>query len=299
MVGQMSETTNTENSTPWLVISVILVVIIAGVGYWLLSQEEQPETATVIEQPVVESEVQVVQPEPVEKVSPEALPEMPDIMDVPETELEPVEEQSPLPRLDESDEYLKSALPDLTWRKELLKLVITDDLIRRLVVFTDNFAQGTLAYEHTPFIEPNVSFSAKEQLNENGISTGKWQWDDGTARRFTLYIDLLRSIDSESFAELYLEMKPLINQAYSELGYPDQDFTDVLQEAIVRVLDMELPEQEMTLVRPSVMYEFENETLESLPESDKLLLRIGRENLLVLKSVLLEFSDKIAKAEAQ
>ncbi len=105
--------------------------------------------------------------------------------------------------------------------------------------------------------------------------------------------------DSESLVELYIEVKPLISEAYAELGYPDQNFTDVLQDSIVRVLDMELPRQDMTLVRPSVMYKFDNSELEALPETDKLLLRIGRENLLVLKSVLLEFSDKLAKAEAE
>ncbi|QOL27149.1 DUF3014 domain-containing protein [Thalassotalea sp. LPB0316] len=294
----MSETTNTENSTPWVVIFVILVAIFAGVGYWFLSQDkEQHEPVETPEEITVTPQPEVMPEPPVEKVSPTTLPEMPDIMDVPEPELEPVESQSPLPRLDESDDYLKASLPDLTWRKELLKLVITDDLIRRVVVFTDNFAQGVLAYEHAPFVQPNVKFSAKEQLDQNGVSTGQWQWDESAARRFALYVDLLRSIDSESLVELYIEVKPLVNEAYAELGYADQDFTEVLQDAIIKVLDMELPEQDMTLVRPSVMYQFENEALESLPESDKLLLRIGRENLLVLKSVLLEFSDKLAKAE--
>ncbi len=294
----MSETANSENTTPWLVIVIIVAVIFGGIAFWFTSEDNNQQP--VVEAPVVEVvEEKAPEEKGVEKVSPESIPEMPDIMDIPETETEPVEEQSPLPKLDESDNFLKAALPELTWRKELLKLVITDDLIRRVVVFTDNFAQGTLAYEYTPFVQPAVKFSAVEQVNEKGISIGQWQWDESTARRFALYIDLLRSIDSESLVELYIEVKPLISEAYAELGYPDQNFTDVLQDSIVRVLDMELPRQDMTLVRPSVMYKFDNSELEALPETDKLLLRIGRENLLVLKSVLLEFSDKLAKAEAE
>lgn len=295
----MSETPKSSPANVGIVVAVIIVVIV-GLAFFWLNDSTEVEQPVVVEAPVevVNTPPVIEEPAPVvEKVSPEALPDVPDIMDVPEPEVLEVEE-SPLPSLAQSDGYLKSQLPELTWRKELLKLVITDDLIRRVVVFTDNFAQGTVAYEHTPFVQPNIKFSAQELTDSNGIGNGQWQWDESTARRFALYIDLLRSIDSEALVAVYTDIKPLINEAYAELGYEDQDFTDVLQEAIVRVLDMELPEQDMTLVRPSVMYEFKDESLESLPESDKLLLRIGRENLLVLKSVLLELSDELSKAQA-
>jgi hypothetical protein len=86
----------------------------------------------------------------------------------------------------------------------------------------------------------------------------------------------------------------LIDEAYAELGYED-DFTLTLQDAITRVLDMELPQSDMSLIRPSVMYKYRNVELESLDASDKLLLRLGKENLLIIKSVLLEINEKIAR----
>jgi hypothetical protein len=57
-----------------------------------------------------------------------------------------------LPALDDSDSWLKLKLPDLTWRTELLKLVIDEDMIRLFVVFTDNFSQGSIAYDHSPLL---------------------------------------------------------------------------------------------------------------------------------------------------
>ncbi len=96
-----------------------------------------------------------------------------------------------------------------------------------------------------------------------------------------------------------MELKPLIDEAYAELGYPDDDFSDTLQDAITRVLDMELPDSSLELVRPSVMYQYKDTQVEALPDSDKLLLRIGKENLLVIKSVLLEFSEKLARERGE
>ncbi|MBU2894934.1 DUF3014 domain-containing protein [Colwellia sp. D2M02] len=211
------------------------------------------------------------------------------------TVLEPVEViENPLPILDESDVWIKTKLPELTWRTELLQLVIDDDMIRRFVVFTDNFAQGAIAYEHSPFVLPAEKFDAEQTSSEQSADKPTWQWNEATSKRFDTYIDLLRSMDSTTLVDSYFEAKPLIDKAYSELGYED-DFTLTLQDAITRVLDMELPKADMTLTRPSVMYKYQSSELENLPDSDKLLLRLGKENLLVIKSVLLEINEKLAK----
>ena len=102
--------------------------------------------------------------------------------------------------------------------------------------------------------------------------------------------------DSEMLVQWYGELKPLIDQAYAELGYPEEDFTDKLQNAITKVLDMEIPKEQLELSRPSVMYKYKDESLESLDDAEKLLLRLGKENLLVIKSVMLEINEKLARS---
>jgi len=199
-----------------------------------------------------------------------------------------------LPTLDESDDWIQKRLPELTWRNELLLLLITDDVIRRFVVFTDNFAQGLLAYEHSLFIQPKVKFSVDEQLPAIDGEQNVWQWDSETSKRFDLYVDLLRSVDSTKLVNLYIDIKPLIDEVYLELGY-EEDFTYTLQDAITRVLDMDLPKSVMNVTRTSVMYKFQDTQLEALDDSDKLMLRIGKENLLIIKSVLLEINEKLTK----
>ncbi len=289
----MKDTKQSANSS----IIIIIVLLVAAVLWFFVNKDKQdklPEAPIVVEQPevnetVIEPEITPLIAEPIED-STEVISE--------EKVIEPETIENPLPNLDESDHWLQEKLQAMTWRKELLKLIIDEDMIRRFVVFTDNFAQGQLAYEHSPLVRPQTNFTALEidKLTPKGDQI--WLWDETVTRRFSLYVDLLRSFDSESLVNWYDELKPLIDQAYAELGYPDDNFTQVLQRAITRVLDMEIPKQPIELIRPSVMYRYKDAELENLTDADKLLLRIGKENLLVLKSVLLEISEKLARQDS-
>jgi hypothetical protein len=284
----MEDLTQAEKQTSWGIIAVIIAIVIATSAWLYFSSGSDKEPDEFVTEAVV-----LVEPELVIEKEPDVIVE-PEII-APVTEAEPIIESVPepiLPNLDESDAWVQERLPTFTWRKELLKLVINQDMIRRFVVFTDNFAQGNLAYEHSPLIKPLTTFSATEI---KGDSEARWEWDESAARRFTLYVDLLRSFDSETLVQWYFEMKPLIDQAYAELGYPDDNFTDVLHDAITRVLDMEIPKDSLDLIRPSVMFRYKDAKVEALDDSDKLLLRLGKENLLVIKSVLLEINERLAR----
>lgn len=276
-----------QKQTPWAIITIIIVAILAVVIYYYVDiggnndNSMEPPTDLVAPLQQVEPELEIV----TEAIEPEIVLEEPEVI--------AVEPEIILPTLDESDSWFSTKLPTITWRKELLKLMVTDDMIRRFVVFTDNFSQGSLAYAHSPLVEPNAKFTALEAENNNGKN---WQWDENSAQRFSQYVDLLRSMDSEMLIQWYVELKPLIDQAYAELGYPDDDFTDVLHNAITKVLDMEIPKVQPELERPSVMYKYKDQSLESLDDAEKLLLRLGKENLLVIKSIMLEINEKLARA---
>ncbi|MGB2740595.1 MAG: DUF3014 domain-containing protein [Cognaticolwellia sp.] len=274
-----------QKQTPWAIIAVIIAAIIAFVIYYYVIANDEDKAIPAIVTAVAEPEPAL--PTTTTLVEPEII--------TPQIEEEVVEPEPEilLPSLDESDQWFTTKLPNLTWRKELLKLMVTEDMIRRFVVFTDNFSQGTLVYAYAPLITPKAKFSAIETQSDTGA---KWQWDESNTRRFSLYVDLLRSMDSDMLIEWYVELKPLIDQAYQELGYPDDDFTEVLHNAITKVLDMEIPKIQPELERPSVMYKYKDESLESLDDTEKLLLRLGKENLLVIKSVMLEINEKLARA---
>ena len=289
-----------KNSGPLIIFIVTLVLV--AVALWQFSAGETEKRAMdsselLKQEPVAEASQPMQSVEEIKHAIElsEALAPISDVVEpiAEEIVIEQVIAVS-LPPLDESDAWVQGKLPELTWRNELLSLLITEDIIRRFVVFTDNFAQGLLAYDHSPFIQPKVKFSIDEQLPNVDGQQNVWQWDSETSKRFDLYVDLLRSVDSTTLVKWYVDLKPLIDEAYSELGYED-DFTYTLQDAITRVLDMELPKSAMNVTRTSVMYKYDDPQLEALDDSDKLLLRIGKENLLIIKSVLLDINEKLVK----
>ena len=287
-----TSTTNPPKQASWLLISLILCFII-GFFLWLLLKNDD-EALSQINQPIVPIK-QVVTIEP-KKIIEVAKPIVDEVV-APEPIVEEVAVENLLPALDESDSWLQEKLSLMSWRKELLKLVVHDDMVRRLVVFTDNFTQGIVAYQYSPFVLPKLPFTAVKTDIVDVNELKEWQWDKESERRFSLYVDLLRSIDSDTLVQWYFDVKPLIDQAYAELGYPDDDFTDTLQSAITRVLGMELPKEPLKIIQPSVMYKYQNPEVEALDDADKLLLRLGQENVLVIKSVLLEFSDKLSRGK--
>lgn len=289
---QIEQDKGEKNSGPLIIFIVTFLLVV--VALWQFSGGKT-EKRPIDSSEFLKQEPVVPTPQPLEEPVKEEEP-----VQRPATEL--VEEEKPavqeivitLPELNESDDWLKNKLPDLTWRNELIPLLVTEDIIRRFVVFTDNFSQGLLAYEHSLFVQPKDKFSVDEQsVNVEG-EQNVWQWDSKTSKRFDLYVDLLRSVDSTTLVNWYIDMKPLVDEAYRELGY-EEDFTYALQDAITRVLDMELPKSAMEVTRTSVMYKFQDPQLEALDDSDKLLLRIGKENLLIIKSVLLEINEKLAQ----
>ena len=289
-----------KNSGPLIIFIVTLVLV--AVALWQFSAGEIEKRAMdsselLKQEPVAEASQPMQSVEEI-KHAIELSEALAPISDMVETIAEKIViEQAiavSLPPLDESDAWVQGKLPELTWRNELLSLLITEDIIRRFVVFTDNFAQGLLAYDHSPFIQPKVKFSIDEQSPNVDNQQNVWQWDSKTSKRFDLYVDLLRSVDSTTLVKWYVDLKPLIDEAYSELGY-EEDFTYTLQDAITRVLNMELPKSAMNVTRTSVMYKYDDPQLEALDDSDKLLLRIGKENLLIIKSVLLDVNEKLAK----
>ena len=82
----------------------------------------------------------------------------------------------------------------------------------------------------------------------------------------------------------------MLQEAYDELGYPNKKFDDVVFQAIGRLLETPVINEPIRLVRPVVMYEFENKKLESLSAAQKQLIRMGPGNTRRLQVKLSEIA---------
>ncbi|MGB0938420.1 MAG: DUF3014 domain-containing protein [Colwellia sp.] len=286
-----AEEQDQKSSWPIIIGIILLTLLIA----WLLgfkNNDEQSTKDAAVKPEVVELE-DTEQAKPVEARSLEKNDIESEVI-----EAEPVTPKNPvieLPSLNDSDETVKSRLATLTWRTELLRLVIDDDMIRRVVVFTDNFNQGFISYRHSPLAQPEQKFSTlDEDATTNAEGVQSWVISDSQTERFNVYIDLLRSFNQAQLVQAYKDFEPLFEEAYQELGY-EGEFKDVLLEAIETILDTQLPHEPIAVIRPSVMYKYQNKEIESLTDADKLLLRLGKENLLAVKSVLLELNEALSQ----
>ncbi|MDQ9091402.1 DUF3014 domain-containing protein [Pseudoalteromonas haloplanktis] len=263
----------------------VLIIIACVAGYILLSPEEKPQP--IVEQTIDEPVMPEYQaPEPQEVAEPETLPE-PEVVQRPEQrQVEPEPEVAPLPTLNESDTVVVASIDDYL-SDQAMSLLITDDVIRRGVVFIDNLAKGKVAAKHAPVERPEESFS----VIEGDILTV----DPNSYERYTPYVKIFTSMSAAQIVRLYDEYKPLINDAYAEIGYQGDAFNQTLEEAIELLLDTPEPKGDMPLLRDSVTYQYAYSEWERLPAAQKQLLRMGPENMKKVKAVLRNVKAELEK----
>ncbi|MFK3860535.1 DUF3014 domain-containing protein [Pseudoalteromonas rhizosphaerae] len=258
---------------------IILIIIIIAAAFVLLNSSDESQTATEVEQPVAERPMMELKPENDPVVNaPSVNPEKPADLAVPTPRpVEPEPQVEPLPTLDESDPVVVAKLDEYL-SDAAMSLVINDDVIRRGVVFIDNLAKGKIAQKHTPVIKLEEGFS----VVEGDILT----IDPNSYERYTPYVKIFTSMSAAQIVRLYDEYKPLINDAYTEIGYQGDAFNQTLEEAIDLLLDTPEPKGDMPLLRDSVTYQYAYSEWERLPAAQKQLLRMGPENMKKIKAVL-------------
>jgi hypothetical protein len=264
---------------------IILIVVACAAAFILLKPNDEQVTRTKVEPSVKEQLILELKPENAQDVEQGTLSvksDKPAELEVPaqsvaepETETKPI--VKPLPALNESDTVVVTKI-DEYFSDPVMSLMVTDDVIRRGVVFIDNIAQGKVAKKHAPVIKPEESFS----VTEGDILT----IDPNSYERYTPYVKVFTSMSAAQAVRLYEEYKPLINSAYTEIGYGDDEFNQTLTDAIDLLLDTPEPQGDLPLLRNSVTYQYAFSEWEQLPAAQKQLLRMGPENMKKVKAAL-------------
>lgn len=192
----------------------------------------------------------------------------------------PTASQTPLPALSDSDVAVGSAVSEAAGAG-VTQFLVPDALIRHLVVTIDNLPRPKVAVEKRPTVPVGGTLLADgDELHAT--------LDADNFKRYGPMVDALRQADMGRVAAVYFHFYPLFQQAYQDLGYPNGYFNDRL----VKVIDSLLATPQLTepieLVRPNVMYQFADPTLESRPAGQKMLLRMGPDNAAVVRAKLTE-----------
>ena len=89
----------------------------------------------------------------------------------------------------------------------------------------------------------------------------------------------LVSIDPKDFAQLYVNVKVLFDQAYRELGHPSADFDEAIVRAIDTLRETPTLDQDPVLLRKQPgFFEHEDQTMRGLMPVQKQFLLMGPDN---------------------
>ena len=257
-----------SGSNPILVIgTLIAVAIVVGVIYQSQSTPSEDlemiaipeqEVAPVIQAPVVPEAVIPSAPEP--EAEPQVKPQQKLVSKPPQ-----------LPDIDNSDDFIRDRLLLINSKPEFSTWVKTDDLVRRTASYFDGLSNGVILSKILPLTPPEGKFATHKSDGSIWLNAGNYERYDRT-------INAIANTDMASIAKMFHFSRPLLETAFSEMGYNPRQMDGIVLQAIDMVLATPIIIEPIKLTRESVIYKFADPALEALPPIQKQLLRTGPEN---------------------
>lgn len=251
----------------WKILTIIGVLIIAG-ALWYLKNAEKLNPVVTLPKPLIPLSAHAGSIERSETSF--------------ETPMPPVAVEMPSD-LHDSDETVKSAVENFS--PPLLQWLTPSYQIQKWVMLIDQMADGSVPKEYLPLRYPMTSFKASKADDKLMLDTENYE-------RANHLIAVISSIPPERISSYYHAWYPLLNKAYRDLGRQNS-FDARLRAAIDRVLaNKPLPAQ-VVLVRPGVFYQYAEPKLENATALDKLMWRLGPENIEKLQAFLRQLKSAL------
>ncbi|MFV1921128.1 MAG: DUF3014 domain-containing protein [Methylotenera sp.] len=236
---------------------LVIFIVAAAIYFYLQDESLQSEMATV-------KEVEVP-PAPTETIEPES-------RQVLEEPAEPIA----LPELASSDNLMGQALASLINNKALMDIFNEGQIIRNIVVTIDNLPRKQTSMRVMPIKKAAGRFMVEEDGQTTTISPKN-------SERYVSYIQFAEAVDTQKLIQNYINLYPLFQQSYEEIGYPDQYFNDRLLFVIDHLLATPELSEPVQLVQPKFYYQFADTNLEERSIGQRILMRIGSNNEELIK----------------
>ena len=201
----------------------------------------------------------------------------------PEKEHHPIASvpDKPLPKLNESDPELSSALAGVFGKGPIDQMLVPEMVIRHIVVTVDNLPRNKVAEQMRP-LKPVGGETVVATSGDSILLSAE------NAARYAAVMKLVQGMDVKQVGSLYIRYYPLFQQSYEDLGYPGQYFNDRLVEVIDHLLQTPELRGPIPLKQGKVFYEYADPALEARSAGQKLLLRMGPQNEAIIKGKLKE-----------
>jgi len=185
--------------------------------------------------------------------------------------------------LDKSDDLLRQLAQDLSAHPRLAIWLRRSEIIRSFVAAVDNVANGLSPKPQLEFLSPAGRFKAVSR-------GGAWTVDPASYDRYNAAADVFVSLDAKASVRLYRSLKPLFQQAYRDLGYPNQDFEATLIQAVMELLSVPVVDGRPAIEKTVTAYVYLDAELEGLSQAQKQFLRMGPESVQVAQTKLREMA---------
>ena len=185
-----------------------------------------------------------------------------------------------LPPLDDTDPIVRELVNRITSHPRLAAWLATDGLIRNFVAAVSSVGEGKTPAVQLRVLRPSTGF----RVIDRG---GALYLDPRGYERYDTLAAAAASIDPAGAANVYATLKPRIEQAYRELGFPDAPFDRALERAIVLLLETPIVEGPVRVQQQGATgYAYAAPDLEALTGGQKQLLRTGPNNVRAIQTSL-------------
>jgi hypothetical protein len=231
-----------SSSKRWVIVGAFAVIAAAGLTLWWMSRSEPRG----------------------------AMPAPTQATDVAVGSTRPRRQPMSLPSLDGSDTLLRELVAALSRHPHIARFLATDEIVRNTVLAVEQIGGG-----RTPAV-PLKTWRPDSRLGIVGSSSGRV--DARTYARWDAATNSLIAIEPRDAAQLYVNVKPLFDEAYRELGHPNGNFDESIVLAIDTLRATPVVTTDPELVRRPGYYEHTDPALRTLRPVQKQFILIGAEN---------------------
>lgn len=262
-----------------IVIAGGLVIVLAVGVYFYLLQTPKPDEGTV-DVPVPE----------------ETLTEEQSSLDreyPAEITTTPTEEHTPEPppeTLEEADDYLRAEYEG--------EDIITNDLLAHDHLIDKFAAAGDAIWRDQNPAPPLNFLSPKGELKVDRRG-GNYYLSKSNYGRYRPYLKALVLVSDVRIADTYLYLRPLFRQAHERLGNPHVQWDDLVDQVLVKLTEMKVPDEAPQLENAGKTYIFSDPELEKLPPAHKVLIRMGPEQSIAFQEKVRRLKARLDQAKAQ
>ena len=175
-----------------------------------------------------------------------------------------------LPSLADSDGFLQALVSTLSQNPTLARFLATKGLVRASTLAVVQIGDG-----RTP-ATPLAALRPATRTEIGGATTGSVpvanmaRWDGVAAA--------LSSVAPGDAAQLYVNVKPIVDEAYIELGHAEGNFDAAIVRAIEMLASTPSPQVPPVLLKRPGYFDYEDPELRALKPVQKQFLLMGAEN---------------------